>query len=635
MKRLITRNSTHQIFLNEDNDNYLQILKEDPSLFINYLEEKPGSMFAHLNSFDEGKLKKLLHSYEELFFKEGDNLTFTNVMKHEIKTMTDIPIYSKMYRYPEIHRKEVDRQIADMLRQGIIRHSNSPYNAPLWVVPKKLDGVGDQKWRIVIDYRRLNDHTIDDKFPMPNMADIFDKIGRCTYFSTLDLAKGFHQLEIAEEDRHKTAFSTSDGHYEFLRMPFGLKNAPSTFQRLMNTVLREYINKICVVYMDDILIFSTSFQEHLDSIKKIFQRLKQVNLKIQIDKCRFAAESTPFLGHMVTRDGIRTNRNTVEGILKIKVPTNVKGIKQFLGMADFYRKFIRDYTKVAYPMIRYLKKGTIIDPNDSEYLLAFDNLKKLLASDPVLQSPDFNKIFFLTTDESNYAVGSVLSQSGQSVCYASRTLNDHEIRYAAIEKELLAIVWAVKYFRTYLYGRKFTICTDHKPLVWLHNLREPNMKLQRWKLMLNEYDFDITYIKGKENSVADALSRLNTQEFDCCVLYNNDRDSNDEEEVEDARTTDATVHSAEDDAIDYIFITERPINMYKNQVYIDAGDQEKFVMKIVGRSVRNYVTVSNDSDLQGILQRVLKDKGTFVFYCTDQNLFVKIQDIYVQSFSNN
>lgn len=201
-----------------------------------------------------------------------------------------------------------------MLGQNIIQPSNSPYNSPLWIVPKKLDNSGERKWRIVIDYRKLNEVTVSDKFPIPNIENILDKLGRAQYFTTLDLAKGFHQILVTPEDRKKTAFSTPYGHYEYLRMPFGLKNSPATFQRVMNHVLRELINKICVVYLDDILIFSTSLEEHIMNVKKVFERIKSAGLKIHTDKCNFLKRETEFLGHILTPEGLKPNPNKIRCI---------------------------------------------------------------------------------------------------------------------------------------------------------------------------------------------------------------------------------------------------------------------------------------------------------------------------------
>lgn len=237
-------------------------------------------------------LLKIIKNYSDIFYQENSKLTFTSAIKHKIRTTNNVPIFSKSYRYPYIHKEEVKEQIQQMLKDKIIRPSNSPYSAPIWIVPKKTDASNKTKWRLVIDYRKLNEVTVDDKYPIPNIDKILDKLGRCQYFTTLDLGKGFHQIEIAEEDIHKTAFSVENCHYEFLRMPFGLKTAPATFQRLMNTVLSEYLNKICLVYLDDIIIFSTSLQEHLNSINLIFNKLKEANLKVQLDKSEFLKKET-------------------------------------------------------------------------------------------------------------------------------------------------------------------------------------------------------------------------------------------------------------------------------------------------------------------------------------------------------
>lgn len=474
----------------------------------------------HLNSEEKRCLLQLIKKYSSIFFQENTRLSFTNVIKHKIRTTNNVPIISKSYRYPYIHKREVEGQIQEMLQNNIIRHSNSPYSAPIWIVPKKADASGKNKWRLVIDYRKLNEVTIDDKYPIPNIDEILDKLGRCQYFTTLDLAKGFHQIEIEEEDIHKTAFSVEGGHYEFLRMPFGLKTAPATFQRLMNYVLRDYINKICLVYLDDVIIFSTSLQEHINSLKLVFNRLQEANLKVQLDKSEFLKKETEFLGHVVTLEGIKPNPKKIECIVNFPIPKSPKQIKQFLGLTGYYRKFIKDYSLIAKPMTKCLKKDAKINISNPEYQESFNTLRNLLIHDPILAYPDFTKKFTLTTDASNFALGAILSQENHPICYASRTLNDHEINYSTIEKELLAIIWATKYFRPYLFGRKFIIETDHKPLTWLFSIKEPNSKLVRWRLKLSEFDYEIKYKKGTKNSNADALSRIENKIVEINSLEN-------------------------------------------------------------------------------------------------------------------
>lgn len=250
-------------------------------------------------------------------------------------------------------------------------------------------------------------------------------------------------------------------------MPFGLKNAPATFQRLINTILSDFINKICVVYLDDILIFSTSFQEHISDIRKVLGKLNEANLKLQINKCKFFGKETLYLGHTLTSEGVKPNQAKVDIISNLRLPKSVKQIKSFLSVTGYYRKFMRDYSKVAYPMIRYLKKDVKLDINDPNYIHSFEKLKKILTESPVLKYPNFEKRFQLVTDASGEALGAVLQQDGHPICFASRTLNDHERNYSATERELLAIVWSTNYFRPYLYGTKFEILSDHQPLRWL------------------------------------------------------------------------------------------------------------------------------------------------------------------------
>ena len=533
----------------------------------------------HLNNEERPLIQDLLSKFNDIFFKEGDNLSFTNQVKHRIITKTEEPVYSKLYRYPYRYKEEIDRQVNELLAQGIIRPSKSPYSAPIWVVPKKIDASGKQKWRLVVDYRKLNEITIPDKFPIPNMDDILDKMGRAMYFTTIDLAKGFHQIEVHPDDIHKTAFTTNSGHYEWTRLPFGLCNAPATFQRLMNYILADYVGKICFVYLDDIIIFSTSLQEHLNSIKLIFERIRTANLKIQLDKCEFFKKETEFLGHVVSANGVRPNAKKIEAVKNFPIPKTPTKIKSFLGLAGFYRKFIKDFAAIAKPMSNCLKKGEKIDVKDKNYINSFNKLKSLLISDPILAYPDFNKEFLLTTDASNYAIGAVLSQNGHPICFASRTLNGAEVKYPTLEKELLAIVWATKYFRPYLYGNKFTIQTDHQPLQWLHNLKDPNNRVLRWKIRLSEYDYKIEYLNGKANVVADALSRI-----ECNQLVDMDSQSG-------ACSDLATQHSAAEDNSRFFPITEKPINIFANQFYFRKGDEESIVIKKVHRRRKVTFTV--------------------------------------------
>lgn len=517
--------------VNTINVNFIEKMEIDNEISANQdnlLKENLKNLrLDHCNKEENNSIRKLCFEYRDIFYCENIPLSFTNKITHKIRLKDDTPIFTKSYRFPEVHRTEVKDQIAKMLDQDIIQLSTSPWSSPIWIVPKKLDASGHKKWRLVIDYRALNMRSIDEKWPLPNITDILDKLGKANYFTTLDLASGFHQILVDPEDIEKTAFSTEGGHYEFKRMPFGLKNAPCTFQRVMDNVLRGLQNEICSVYLDDIIIFSTSLEEHLDRIKLVFDRLRESNFKIQLDKSEFLKKNVQYLGHIITQEGVKPNPEKISIIKNFPIPKTQKDIKSFLGLLGYYRRFIRDFAKITKPMTKCLKKNATVI-HDEEFIKSFNTAKEILTNDPILQYPDFSKEFILTTDASNVAIGAVLSQgtipSDKPVAYASRTLNETETRYSTIEKELLAIVWACKHFRPYLYGRKFTIYTDHRPLIWLFNLREPSSKLVRWRLKLEEYDYKIIYKKGKYNTNADCLSRIVLNALENESILNNPGD---------------------------------------------------------------------------------------------------------------
>ena len=388
--------------------------------------------------------------------------------------------------------------------------SESPYNSPLWVVPKKPDSQGNKRWRMVIDYRQLNEKTVGDAYPLPNITDILDQLGGSKYFSTLDVASGFHQILMDPASRPKTAFSTSYAHLEFLRMPFGLKNAPATFQRLMDRVLSGLQGIELFVYMDDIVIYATSLEEHAHKFRKLLARLKAAGLALQPDKCGFLRHEITYLGHIITEKGVKPDPQKIEAVKSFPIPQKKRNIKQFLGLIGYYRRFIPYFAKIAKPLTALLKKN--VDFNwRPEHQKSFEILRDKLCCEPLLQYPDFNKPFVVTTDASDFALGAVLSQGpiGRDlpISYASRTLQSAEVNYSTTEKELLAIVFAVKHFRPYLYGHKFILVTHHRPLIWLNNLKDPVSRLARWRIKLSDHDYEIVYKKGIANSNADALSR--------------------------------------------------------------------------------------------------------------------------------
>lgn len=469
---------------------------------------------SHLNPQEKKALMNCLSKYTDIFHLDGEFLTYTNVIKHSINTKDAAPIHVKSYRFPEVHKDEVEKQIKKMLDQNIIRPSTSPWNAPVWVVPKKLDASGKQKWRIVIDYRRLNDVTVSEIYPLPLITDILDQLGHSKYFSTLDLASGFHQLLLNSKDTEKTAFSVTtnsiSGQFEFTRMPFGLKNAPSTFQRMMNLVLSGLQGLHCYIYLDDCIVYSHDLETHIQKLEAVFSKLREANLKLQPDKCEFLRREVAYLGHVITDNGVSPNPDKVKAISQFPTLKTPKDVKSFLGLTGYYRRFIENFSHITKPLTSLLKKDVSFHWSH-EQEQAFNTLKQKLISAPLLQYPDFSQPFIVTTDSSNYAVGAVLSQGeigkDKPISYASRTLNKQEGNYSTTEKELLAILFAVNTFRPYLYGYKFKIVTDHRPLTWLFNAKDPGGRLLRWRLKLEEYDYEIVYKPGRVNSNADALSR--------------------------------------------------------------------------------------------------------------------------------
>ena len=330
------------------------------------------------------------------------------------------------------------------------------------------------------------------------------------WFTTLDLASGFWQVEMDIKDREKTAFITHQGLYEFNVMPFGLCNAPSTFQRLMNQVLRKFLGKFAAVYLDDIIIYSATFEQHLDHLHQVFNALRQACLKIKLRKCFFCFPNITFLGHIVGRNGIAVDPKKIEKVKDFPIPTNLKELRSALGLFSYYRKFIKDFSKIARPMLVLLKKDTPFVWTTKQQK-AFDYLKGKLMTAPILEYPDFSKPFVLYTDASGTGLGAVLSQYDENkrervIAYASKSLNKAEANYPITDQECLAVIWAVKHFEQYL-SEPFTVVTDHSALKYLQKCKIPTGRRARWIMYLQQFHFDIIHRPGKENKNADALSR--------------------------------------------------------------------------------------------------------------------------------
>lgn len=482
--------------------------------------------WTHLNAEETEHVKNLVIENADLFHLPHERLTKTNAVTHTIRTRDEIPTHTRQYRHPQVHKEEINRQVGELLDRDIIKPSSSPWNSPVLLVAKKADSKGQKRWRMVIDYRKLNEKSLSDAYPLPNITEVLDQLGSAKYFSVLDLASGFHQIGMDEKDAPKTAFSTAYGHYEFTRMPFGLKNGPATFQRLMNNVLTGLQGNELFVYLDDVVIYASSLQDHIVKFRKLADRFRAANLRLQPDKCEFLRKEVVYLGHIISGDGVKPNPLKVSAVRDFPTPKNATNIKQFLGLAGYYRRFISRFSYITKPLTELLKKDVEFNWQE-EQEKAFNTIKELLCTEPILQYPDFTKPFVLTTDASGYAIGGILSQGkiGEDlpIAYTSRVLNDGECKFSTTEKELLAIVYCVKHFRPYLYGKKFTLVTDHKPLIYINNMKDPTSRLARWRIILEDYEYDITYKAGKKNVNADALSRNPVRETTVCPMsYSSD-----------------------------------------------------------------------------------------------------------------
>lgn len=464
-----------------------------------------------LNNEEKISIQKICAKYSDVFLLEGDELTVTNIYKQSIRLQSNAtPVYTKPYRLPHAQKDEIHQQVGKMLKDGIIEEARSEWSAPLLIVPKKSADNCIKKWRIVIDYRKLNKQIQDEKFPLPCITEILDSLSGAMYFSHLDLSQGYYQIELDEASRPCTAFLTNQGQYQMKRLPMGLKISPSAFSRAMTIAMAGLNYTSCLVYMDDIVIFGNNLLNHNKNLVKVLGRLRQVKLRINPNKCEFLKKEILYLGHVISATGISPDPEKIRVIQNYPVPKDAKETKRFVAFANYYRRYIKNFAYIAVPLNRLAKKGVKFEWND-DCQKAFETLKNSLMTPPILEYPNFSKenIFNLKTDASGSAIGAVLTNaSDKPVAYASRTLNKGEKNYCTIEKELLAIVWGVKYFRPYLYGRKFIIQTDHRPLVYLFGMTNPSSRLTKFRLILEEYDFDVVYIKGKDNVTADALSRI-------------------------------------------------------------------------------------------------------------------------------
>ena len=453
------------------------------------------------------QLKELLLEYHEIFVDGKGIIGRTSLVKHKIDTGNAVPIRQRPRPIPIHLREEVDLAMEDMITKDLIEPSDSPWCSPIVLIRKK-----DKSLRTCIDFRKVNDVSRKDSYNVPSIQTSLDHLSGAKYFSTLDLASGYNQIEMDPADKEKTAFSTGrHGLYQYKVLPFGLANGTATFQRLMETIFTGLQWKELILYIDDIISYSTNFEEGLDRLGVVFQKLKEAGLTLKSKKCILFQRKVQFLGHVVSEEGISTDPEKISAIKEWPVPTSVTQLRSFVGICAYYRRFIGSFSEIAKPLHKLTEKEAKFIW-DEKCQAAFTELKERLTSTPVLAYPNTEDPFILDTDASDVAMGAVLSQVQESqervVAYGSKTFSKSEINYCVTRKELCSVVHFVKHFRHYLLGQKFLVRTDHGSLRWLINFRNPDGQMARWLEILAPYDFEIQHRPGKKHKNADALSRI-------------------------------------------------------------------------------------------------------------------------------
>lgn len=480
---------------------------------------------TRLSEIQRKELENVLNAYNELF---SDKPGSTSVVFHEIKTKDNKPAVSKPYRYEKPKQAIIDYHVQKMLRDGIIMPVQSAYAAPI-VLCRKNNGKSKddpEAWRFAVDYRKLNAITECPQYPLPHIDDLIASLPTIKFMTSLDLTAGYHQVPMHPDSIEKTAFITNKAIYAFKKMPFGLSGAPATFQRLMDTILRDLIGSNVFVYLDDILIVSETFEEHMAHLKQVFNRIQKAGMTIKLDKCAFAREELKYLGYNITPQGIKADSSKFEAIRDMPPPKIAKQLASFLGLVGWYQKFIPAYATICEPLYA-LKRKRVRYVWSSEAQEAFDKLKTILTSERIiLTTPNYNKQLEVWTDASAVGIGAVLAQEGRPIAYASRSLKQAERNYGICDREALAVIYALEKFRPYFSGLPIKVITDHSALTKLTTGRNLSPRLIRWALRLAEFNIEIEHREGKQNAVADGLSRIPLEsqmeekedKIQCCMI---------------------------------------------------------------------------------------------------------------------
>ena len=495
-----TQDDTRVVFRGDKQDIFPQTVYESRC------QGQLAGWLASLTLEDEERpdlgLPRVVCEYVDFFPDELPGLPRQRVVDFGIELhLGTSPISMAPHRMTPVELQELRVQLQELLDKGFIRPSTSPWGAPVLFEKKK-----DKTLRLCIDYRRLNRVTIKNRYPLPRIDDLFDQLRVARVYSKIDLRTGYHQLRVRELDIPKTTFRTHYGHFEFTVMLFGLTNAPTAFMDLMLRVFQPYLDQFVVVFVDDILIYSQSEWEHEYHLRIVLQLLRDHQLYAKFSKCEFWLTEVRFLGHVVSTSGVSVDPEKVEAVMSWEWPKSVFEIRSFLGLVGYYRRFIEDFSWIAAPMTRLTLKEVQFDWDD-RCEETFQELKRRLTSAPILIVPDRGQGYIVYCEASRAGLGCVLMQSGRVVAYGSRQLKNHEQNYPTHDRELAAVVFALKIWRHYLYGKEFEVYSDHKSMKYIFTQRDLNMRQRRWMEFLEDYDFTLHYHPGKANVVADALSQ--------------------------------------------------------------------------------------------------------------------------------
>jgi len=499
---LIDCNEKNVLFPNPEDDEMLlssqqvdQALKEGSQCFLILTQLSVENGDRHIETF-------VVRDFPDVFPDEVPSLPPSREIEFSIDLVPGAgPVSIAPYRMAPAELAELKKQIKELLEKQFIRPSVSPWGAPVLLVKKK-----DGSSRLCVDYQQLNKLTIKNKYPLPRIDDLMDQLHGAAVFSKIDLRSGYHQIRVKSDDVQKTAFRSRYGHYEYVVMPFGVTNAPALFMDYMNRIFRPFLDKFVVVFIDDILIYSRTHEEHAKHLRTVLSILREKQLYAKLSKCEFWMTMVQFLGHVISAHVISVDPSKVEAVLKWERPKSATEIRSFVGLAGYYRRFIEGFSRIVAPLTQLTRKDQPFAWTD-RCENSFQELKQKLTSAPVLVIPDTSRPFEVYCDASHQGLGCVLMQERKVVAYASRQLKSHEKNYPTHDLELAAVVFALKIWRHYLYGAQFQVFSDHKSLKYLFDQKELNMRQRRWMEFLKDFDFELLYHPGKANVVADALSR--------------------------------------------------------------------------------------------------------------------------------